>query len=165
MAVHHVQVEPTGTSTAAVTGGVEGEHVSAVAERAQLVGGHVFSIAIATHTYSMTGAAWAYALQMLLSYLPWMLFSGIAGPIVDRLDRRQVMIVAAVSRGVLGFLYPYFTTIEPVLALNFISSTHCTNKSKSNIQSKSCSSRSYNSSFNFTVLIIDILISSVKLFT
>lgn len=89
----------------------------------QLVGGHVFSIAIATHTYSMTGAAWAYALQMLLSYLPWMLFSGIAGPIVDRLDRRQVMIVAAVSRGVLGFLYPYFTTIEPVLALNFISST------------------------------------------
>lgn len=88
-----------------------------------LVGGHFFSVAIAAHTYSMTGAAWAYALQLLVTYLPWMLFSGIAGPMVDRLDRRLVMIIAAVSRGMLGFLYPRFTTIEPVLVLNFISST------------------------------------------
>lgn len=88
----------------------------------QLVGGHFFSVAIAAHTYSMTGSAWAYALQMLLSFLPWMLLPGVAGPIVDRLDRRTVMVVAAMLRGALGLMYPYFRTIEPVLALNFLSS-------------------------------------------
>ena len=88
----------------------------------QLMGGHFFSVAIATHTYAMTGAAWAYALQMLVSFLPWMLFPGIAGPIVDRLDRRSVMVAAALLRGLLGLMYPYFETIEPVLALNFVSS-------------------------------------------
>lgn len=88
----------------------------------QLTGAHFFTVAIATHTYSMTGSAWAYSLQMLLSYLPWMLLSGIAGPVVDRLDRKKVMVVAAMSRGFLGFLYPCFTTIGPVLALNFAAS-------------------------------------------
>lgn len=88
----------------------------------QLVGGHFFSVAIAAHTYSMTGSAWAYALQMLLSFLPWMLLPGVAGPIVDRLDRKTVMVMAAVFRGALGLMYPYFRTIEPVLALNFLSS-------------------------------------------
>ncbi len=88
----------------------------------QLIGGHFFSVAIATHTYAMSGAAWAYALQMLLSFLPWMLFPGIAGLVVDRLDRRNVMVAAGLLRGIMGLLYPLFGTIGPILALNFVSS-------------------------------------------
>ncbi len=88
----------------------------------QQVGIHFLTVAIAAYTYEMTGSAWAYALQQLLMFLPWMLFPGIAGPIVDRLDRRKVMVVAAIVRGLIQLCYPYVRTIEPVLVLNFMGS-------------------------------------------
>ncbi len=88
----------------------------------QQAGMHLQSVAVAAFTYGMTGSAWAYALQQTLAFVPWMLFPGIAGLIVDRLDRRRVLIVAGLFRGFAYFWYPYCRSLGPILALTFMGS-------------------------------------------
>lgn len=89
----------------------------------QLAGAHFLTVATSVFTYDMTGSAWAYALQQLILFLPWMVFSPVAGPVVDRLDRRKVMIWAGVLRSAVCLCYPLCRAFEPVLVLNFLSST------------------------------------------
>ena len=88
----------------------------------QQVGVHFLIVTTSTFTYDMTGSAWAYALQQLLIFLPWMLLSGVAGPIVDRLDRRRVMIVSSLLRSLIILGYPLCRRLEGILALSFLSS-------------------------------------------
>jgi MFS family permease len=88
-----------------------------------VLGNHFLTIAISAYAYAMTKSAWGYALQQLLMFLPWMLFSGISGPLVDRRDRRRVLIVANLARCLLVLCYPLCRTLGPVLVLNFLNST------------------------------------------
>ncbi len=88
----------------------------------QQAGIHFLTVAVSAFTYDLTGSAWAYALQQILIFLPWMLFSGVAGPVVDRLDRRKVMIAASVLRSLVVLGYPRCGRLEGILALNFLSS-------------------------------------------
>jgi MFS family permease len=88
----------------------------------QQVGIHFLVVTTSTFTYDMTRSAWAYALQQVLIFLPWMLFSGVAGPIVDRLDRRRVMIVSSLTRSLVILGFPLCRRLEGILALSFLSS-------------------------------------------
>lgn len=88
----------------------------------QLIGDHFVTIAIAAFTYTMTRSPWAYALQQLAAFVPWMLFSSIAGPISDRFDRRKVLIAADFTRGAVCLCYPFCRAVEPLLLLNFLRS-------------------------------------------
>ncbi|MGE5561165.1 MAG: MFS transporter [Chloroflexota bacterium] len=88
----------------------------------QLIGDHFVTIAISAFTYTMTRSAWSYALQQLAAFLPWMLFSSIAGPISDRFDRRKVLISADLIRATICFFYPFCRAIEALLMLNFLRS-------------------------------------------
>lgn len=83
---------------------------------------HFMSVAIAAFTYNLTGSAWAYALQILISILPSVLMSGIAGRAVDHMDRRRVIILSEVCSGVLVLLYPLCTVPRTIYALNFLRS-------------------------------------------
>ncbi len=88
----------------------------------QLAGAHVLTIAVSSYAFRLTGSAWGFAIQQLVMFLPWVLFSGVAGPVVDRLDKRKVMISAGVLRGAVCLAYPYCASLEGILLLNFLNS-------------------------------------------
>lgn len=88
----------------------------------QLAGTHVLTIAVSSYAFDLTGSAWGFAIQQLVTFLPWVLFSGLAGPVVDRMDKRKVMISAGMLRGAVCLAYPYCASLEGVLVLNFLNS-------------------------------------------
>lgn len=87
------------------------------------LGSHFLTIASSAFTYSMTGSAWAYALHQLVMFLPWMLFAGLAGPLVDRSDRRRTLIIASLVRCGLVLAYPLCRRLEHILMINFLMAT------------------------------------------
>lgn len=64
------------------------------------------SIALYSLLYELTGSATSIALVLVLQMLPAMLVSPVAGVVIDRFDRRAIMIAADLVRGVvvLGLL-------------------------------------------------------------
>ncbi|MBV7331319.1 MFS transporter [Chloroflexi bacterium TSY] len=58
-----------------------------------LTGTRVLSVALPFYVYQQTGSTLATATMVMATIVPSMLFSTIAGVLVDRWDRRQVMVV------------------------------------------------------------------------
>lgn len=69
-----------------------------------LVGSGLTSFALGVWVFQETGSATAFALIGLSAVLPRVLFSPLAGAIVDRWDRRRIMIVADTGAGVCTLL-------------------------------------------------------------
>ena len=88
----------------------------------QLAGTHVLTIAVSSYAFGLTGSAWGFAIQQLVMFLPWLLFSGVAGPVVDSLDKRKVMVSAGILRGAVCLAYPYCNSLDGILLLNFLNS-------------------------------------------
>ncbi len=70
------------------------------------IGDWFYSLAVYTLLLELTGSGKAVALAIILQTLPWFFMTPLAGPIVDRLSRRRLMIVADIARAfvVLGLL-------------------------------------------------------------
>ena len=68
------------------------------------------------------GAAAAFATSgvMLVRMLPAVLFGPVAGALVDRMDRKRIMIVADVSRGVLYGSMPFLPRLWTIYILSFV---------------------------------------------
>ncbi|HZR24118.1 MAG TPA: MFS transporter [Vicinamibacterales bacterium] len=64
------------------------------------------SVAVYALLLDLTGSATAVAMMMIVQFLPVAVISPVAGVVVDRVDRRKLMIAADVSRGIciLGLL-------------------------------------------------------------
>lgn len=58
-----------------------------------LTGNRVLGVALPFYVYEQTGSTLATATMVMATIVPSMLFSSIAGVLVDRWDRRQVMVV------------------------------------------------------------------------
>ena len=65
-----------------------------------LVGSGLTGFALGVYVYQRTGSATLFAFIGLFAVLPRVLFSPVAGSLVDRWDRRKVMILADVGAGV-----------------------------------------------------------------
>ena len=65
------------------------------------------AIALYSLLYELTGSATLIALVLVLQMLPAMVVSPVAGVVIDRFDRRTIMITADLVRGVvvLGLLF------------------------------------------------------------
>ncbi len=59
------------------------------------------SVAVYALLLDLTGSATAVAWMMIVQFLPMAIVGPVAGVVVDRVDRRKLMIVADVARGVL----------------------------------------------------------------
>lgn len=112
----------SGSSVAPSSGLSRGLWFLTLGDVIQLAGAHVLTIAVSSYAFRLTGSAWGFAIQQLVMFLPWVLFSGVAGPVVDRLDKRKVMISAGVLRGAVCLAYPYCASLEGILLLNFLNS-------------------------------------------
>src|SRR5690349_10866984 len=65
------------------------------------------AIALYSLLYELTGSATSVAVLMVLQFLPASIITPFAGVVIDRFDRRKIMIAADVIRGVvvLGLLF------------------------------------------------------------
>ncbi|MFS8097781.1 MFS transporter [Lentzea alba] len=63
-----------------------------------LLGSWLLVVAVPAHVYALTGSVFATGLTLAAEYLPALLLGPIAGVLVDRWDRRRVMIVADLFR-------------------------------------------------------------------
>ncbi|MDT7783926.1 MAG: hypothetical protein QOF58_2345, partial [Pseudonocardiales bacterium] len=63
-----------------------------------LLGSWLLVVAVPAHMYAITGSVFATGATLAAEYLPVLLLGPLAGVLVDRWDRRQVMIAADLFR-------------------------------------------------------------------
>jgi dTMP kinase len=86
------------------------------------LGDWVGFIAVATLVANLGGNVGAYAVAgvMMARMLPSVLFGPLAGALVDRFDRKKIMILADLSRGALYGLMPFLLEIWLIFMLSFV---------------------------------------------
>jgi MFS family permease len=83
-----------------------------LAQTVSIVGDKVDQIAMSIVVYRITGSALQMGVMLAVTLLPSALFGFVAGPFVDRWDRRRTMIVADVVRAVLVASIPFVAALE-----------------------------------------------------
>jgi MFS family permease len=77
-----------------------------------LFGDRVHQMALAATVYTFTGSALATALVFVAATMPNLLFSPIAGTLVDRWDHREVLVVSDILRAATVLLIPIAATVN-----------------------------------------------------
>jgi len=86
-----------------------------VAHTISILGDYVFFIVITFWVYEQTGSALATGLVLISSAIPIILFAPLAGRVVDRWDRRGIMLAAESARAVLFLGLLVAVIIQPHL--------------------------------------------------
>lgn len=90
-----------------------------IGQFASLLGTGMTRFALTLWAWELTGSATALALVAFFSFLPGVVFSPIAGALVDRWDRKLVMMLSDLAAGV-GTILMLFLSLTGVLALGHI---------------------------------------------
>jgi DHA3 family macrolide efflux protein-like MFS transporter len=96
-----------------------------VAHNISILGDYVFFIAITFWIYEQTGSALATGLVLISSAIPIILFAPLAGKVVDRWDRRGIMLAAEGARavlfiGLLGAIIIWPHVLWPIYVVAFL---------------------------------------------
>lgn len=96
-----------------------------IAQTVSIVGDKINQVALSIMVYRLTGSLAQMGLVFALTFLPAALFGLISGPLVDRWDRRRVMIIADLMRACLVIAIPFVAPLGmwAVYALAFSSAT------------------------------------------
>ena len=86
-------------------------------------GNFVTFIALAVYVKDLTGSATAVGVALALRAVPWFTFGPFAGVLVDRLDRRSVMILTSLVRAALIAVLPFTNEAWQAYALSFASAS------------------------------------------
>ncbi|HAS74211.1 MAG TPA: MFS transporter [Clostridiales bacterium UBA8960] len=87
-----------------------------------IFGSSIYSFAIGLFVLKMTGSALNYATTLMLSIIPMILISPLAGVLADRLPKKWLVVGMDVANGTL-FLLLYLYSAENTLSLGIIYST------------------------------------------
>ena len=85
-----------------------------------VLGDWVGFTALTLHVYNITGSASALAILTIVRSLPILLFGPMAGVMVDRFSRRQIMLLSDVARALLFALLPFTTTFSQMVVITFL---------------------------------------------
>jgi NRE family putative nickel resistance protein-like MFS transporter len=85
------------------------------------VGNFITFIALALLIHDLTGKTFAVGIAMALRSIPWFTLGPLAGVIVDRADRRVVMVVSDLARAVLVTVLAFTKTPGQAYAIAFLS--------------------------------------------
>jgi MFS family permease len=83
------------------------------------VGNFITAIALAVYVNNLTGTATGVGVALALHSVPWFTIGPFAGVLVDRLDRRSVMITSCLCRAVLVGILPFTHAAWQAYALSF----------------------------------------------
>ena len=92
-----------------------------IAEVISDVGNFITFIALALLIHDLTGKTFAVGIALALRSIPWFTLGPIAGVIVDRADRRVVMVVSDVARAALVTVLAFTHTVGQAYLLAFAS--------------------------------------------
>jgi MFS family permease len=89
------------------------------------LGDRLAALAFPWLVYKATGSAWGTGVVFALYTLPWVLFGPFAGVIVDRVDKRRLMIAMDVVRAAVVVAVPFLATrsLPSVYVLAFVISS------------------------------------------
>jgi dTMP kinase len=92
------------------------------AQTVSSLGDWVGFVAVAALVKNLGGTVGAYAVAgvMVARMLPAILFGPIAGALVDRVDRKRIMIIADLSRGALYATIPFLGKLWAIFAVSFV---------------------------------------------
>jgi dTMP kinase len=79
----------------------------------------VTSLVTRLEKHSLSAASYAVAGVMMARILPSVLFGPLAGVIVDRVNRKHLMIAADIGRGAMYASMPFLGSLWPILGLSF----------------------------------------------
>lgn len=85
------------------------------------VGNFITFIALALFIHDLTGKTFAVGIAMALRSIPWFTLGPVAGAIVDRADRRVVMVVSDLARAILVTVLAFTKTPGQAYAIAFLS--------------------------------------------
>ncbi len=72
------------------------------------------SVALFTLLLNLTGSGEAVAIILIIKMLPTFFFGPLAGVVADRFNRKAIMLIADILRGILGFGFLFIQTAEQV---------------------------------------------------
>ncbi len=96
-----------------------------IAQTVSIVGDKINQVALSIMVFRVTGSAAQMGIVFAITFLPAALFGLVAGPLVDRWDRRRTMIAADLARACLVIAIPFAAPLGmwAVYALAFSSAT------------------------------------------
>lgn len=83
------------------------------------LGSNLYTFAISYYILSMTGSATSFAVSLVVSVLPRIVLSPIVGNIVDRMNRKTLVVLADLFSGIVMFGL-YFITMGSELSITYI---------------------------------------------
>ncbi len=91
-------------------------------EALSLIGDRILSVALVVLVYDLTGSAATVSILMMLKAVPALFLGSVAGTLVDRMNRKYVMVAANLAQGLLVLMIPFTDTLLMVYALYFLMS-------------------------------------------
>ena len=91
-------------------------------EALSLIGDRILAVALVVLVYDLTGSAATVSILMMLKAVPALFLGTVAGALVDRMNRKYVMVAANLAQGTLVLMIPFTDTLLTVYALYFLMS-------------------------------------------
>jgi DHA3 family macrolide efflux protein-like MFS transporter len=88
-----------------------------LSEGLSLIGDRLIMVALVTLVYDRTGSAGAVGLLMLFKALPALVLGSLAGTVVDRWNRKWIMVIANLIQGLLVFCLPFSQGIALIFVI------------------------------------------------
>ncbi len=85
------------------------------------IGDWLSTLAIPLLVLRLTNSPIAISFYMVSRFLPTMLFSSFTGIIIDRFDRKKILIISDIARVIIFALYPFVTNVYQIFILAFLS--------------------------------------------
>ena len=76
-------------------------------EAVSLIGDRILAVALVILVYDITGSAATVSILMMLKAIPSLFLGSIAGAMVDRLNRKWVMVFSNLAQGALVLIIPF----------------------------------------------------------
>ncbi len=91
-------------------------------EFVSLIGDRLVMVALITLVYDLTGSPFVVALLLLAKAVPSVFLGGLAGAVVDRVDRKTVMVTANLLQGLVVLLIPATRNVAVIVAVYLLMS-------------------------------------------
>ena len=91
-------------------------------EALSLIGDRILAVALIILVYDLTGSAVTVSILMMLKAIPSLLLGSVAGTLVDRLNRKWVMVFSNLAQGALVLMIPFTDTLLVVYGIYLLMS-------------------------------------------
>ncbi len=93
-----------------------------ISEAISLIGDRILAVALVILVYDITGSAATVSVLMMLKAIPSLFLGSVAGAMVDRLNRKWVMVTSNLAQGALVLTIPFTDQLLVIYAVYFMMS-------------------------------------------